>query len=100
MLLFSIIEEHQNFDETIKCSGWIQTRKVQLDSIQKNKTWKFVDLPKGKRPISAKWVFKVKPNLDGKPKKLKACIVANGYEQCESIDFEEKFTLVVKWSMV
>jgi hypothetical protein len=50
--------------------------KLKLDSIQKNKTWKLVNLLEGKNPINAKWVFKVKPNLDGKLEKLKAHLVA------------------------
>jgi hypothetical protein len=51
--------------------------KLEFDSIQKNKTWKLINLPKGKRPISAKWVFKVKPNLDGK---LKFHLITYEYE--------------------
>lgn len=50
--------------------------KLELDFIQKNKTWKFNDLQEGKIPISAKSVFNVKSNLDKKkPEKLKACLV-------------------------
>jgi hypothetical protein len=62
-LLF-VTKEPQSFDETTKHLGWIQGMKLEFDSIQRNKTWKLIDLPKGKKPISAKWVFKVKPNLD------------------------------------
>jgi len=54
--------------------------KLELDFIQKNKTWKFSDLQEGKIPISAKLVFNVKSNLDRKPEKLKACLVAYEYE--------------------
>jgi hypothetical protein len=44
--------------------------KLELNSIQKNKTWKLIDLPEGKKPIIAKCVFKVTPNLDRKLEKL------------------------------
>ncbi len=78
--LLSITEEPQNFDEATKHLGWIQGMKLELDFIQKNKTWKFNDLQEGKIPISAKSVFNVKSNLDRKPEKLKACLVAYKYE--------------------
>jgi hypothetical protein len=49
--------------------------KLKFDFIQKKKVWKLINLPKGKRPINAKWVFKVKPNLDGKIEKLKLVLL-------------------------
>lgn len=49
--------------------------KLEFNSIQKNKTWNLINLPKRKKPISAKWIFKVKPNLDRKPKNLKLTLL-------------------------
>jgi hypothetical protein len=34
--------------------------KQELESMEKNRTWELVDLPAGHRPISLKWVFKLK----------------------------------------
>lgn len=34
-----------------------------MESLNKNKTWKLVQLLKGKREINYKWVFKRKPTL-------------------------------------
>jgi hypothetical protein len=64
--LLSNTSEPQNFDEVTKHHGSIQAMKLKFDFIQRKKVWKLVNLPKAKRPINAKWVFKVKPNLDGK----------------------------------
>jgi hypothetical protein len=72
--LLSIIKEPQNY-ETTKHHGWIQAMKLKFNFIQKNKVWNLINLPKGKRPINAKWVFKVKPNLDGKLEKLKLVLL-------------------------
>ena len=51
-------------------------------------------LPKGKKAIPNKWVYKIK-NLEGKPK-YKARLVAKGYKQIQGIDFQEVFAPVVK----
>jgi hypothetical protein len=49
--------------------------KLELDSIQKSKTWKLIDFPKGKNLISAKWVFKVNPTLIENLKNLKLALL-------------------------
>ena len=32
----------------------------EMESLNKNKTWELSELPKGKKPIGYKWVFKKK----------------------------------------
>jgi hypothetical protein len=59
-----------------------------------------VDLPQGNKPISVKWIFKAKPGPSGTIDKLKARLVARGFEQTEGIDFFETFAHVVRWSTV
>jgi len=49
-------------EEALQEPQWIQAMKEDLSSIKKNNTWDLVNLPKGKRPIAVKWVFKVKKN--------------------------------------
>ena len=63
----------------------------EIYSIKRNGTWELVDLPKGKKPIGLKWVFKLKRNPEGKVVKHKARVVAKGYVQKHGIDYEEVF---------
>jgi Reverse transcriptase (RNA-dependent DNA polymerase)/gag-polypeptide of LTR copia-type/GAG-pre-integrase domain len=56
-----------------------------------NGTWKVVRLPKGKRAIGSRWVFKIKRNADGSIERYKGRIVAKGYAQREGIDYTETF---------
>lgn len=35
----------------------------EMASLQKNKTWKLVKLPKGKKAIGCKWIFRKKEAL-------------------------------------
>ena len=59
-----------------------------------------VDLPAGKRTISAKWIFREKNDTSGEVIKLKARLVAKGYEQVHGEDFYETFAPVVRWSTI
>jgi len=47
-----------------------------LEAIEKNRTWELVDVPKHKKPIDVKWVFKIKSRPDGTVSKYKARLVA------------------------
>ena len=56
-----------------------------------NGTWSLVRLPRGKRAIGSRWVFKIKRKADGSIDKYKGRIVAKGYAQREGIDYTETF---------
>nr|GFA98670.1 copia protein [Tanacetum cinerariifolium] len=60
------------------------------------KVWVLVDLPKGKRAIGFKWVFRNKKDERGIIIRNKAQLVAQGYTQEEGIDYEEVFTPVAR----
>jgi hypothetical protein len=58
----------------------------------KRKVWKLVDLPKGRQPVKARWVYVVKP--DGRKK---ARFITKGFTQIFGIDYEETFTPVTRF---
>ena len=53
-------------------------------------------MPRGQIAITTKWAFKSKLHLDGTTAKLKARLVARGFQQRASIDFSKTFALVAK----
>ena len=53
----------------------------ELVALDENATWDLVQLPKGKKHIGNKWIYKVKHHADGSVSRYKAC----------GIDFEETF---------
>ena len=65
-----------------------------MDSLYENHTYELVELPKGKRAVRNKWVYKLKPGDAGKPPRYKARIVVKGFQQKKSVDFDEIFALV------
>ena len=93
-------QEPQCFEEAIKEEVWREAMDVEMKSIEKNRTWQLVDLPKGKDVIGLKWVNKTKYNEDGSVQKYKARLVAKGYSQQPGVDFNETFAPVVRMETI
>ncbi|KAG8474442.1 hypothetical protein CXB51_034036 [Gossypium anomalum] len=65
------------------------------------RTWDLVKLPKGKKVVRCKWVFKKKEGTLGvEEPRYKARLVANGYSQIPGVDFTDVFSPVVKHSSI
>ena len=90
------VSEPTNFATAYSHPGWRMAMQTEFLSIQRNITWTLVDLPPSRRAITTKWVFKAKPNPNGTTAKLKARLVARGFQQRAGIDFTETFAPVAK----
>ena len=67
-------------------SSWVEACQYEIDTLDKNNTWELVDLPAGCKAVKLKWVFKHK--VDGC---YHACLVAKGFTQIPSLDYDETF---------
>ncbi len=56
-------------------------------------TWELIPFPKGRKPISTKWVFRIKRHVIGKVDKYKITLVVKGFFQIHGINFEETLPL-------
>jgi hypothetical protein len=72
----------------------------EMTRIEKNQTWKLVDLPKEKKEVGLKWLFKIKYNEDGNIQKHKFRIIAKGYPQRPGVDFTETFAFVARMETI
>ena len=79
---------------------WRRAMLEEMNAIEENETWQLVDPPPGCRPISLKWVYKVKRDEIGTIVKHKARLVSRGFVQCEGIEFEEVFAPVAHMESV
>jgi transposase InsO family protein len=73
---------------------WIAAMQAELDNLSSKGTWTEVKVPQGRRPITAKWVFKRKRDTNGVVVKYKARLVARGFDQTPGVDFEETYAPV------
>ena len=61
-----------------------------MESLHKKGTWDMVRLPKGKKVIRCKWVFKKKEGTPGvENARYKAKLVAKSYNKTLGVDFTD-----------
>nr|GEW43345.1 hypothetical protein [Tanacetum cinerariifolium] len=84
-------EEPNRVHQALKDPSWIEAMQEELIQFKIQKVWVLVDLPKGKRAIGSKWVFRNKKDERGIVVRNKARLVAQGHTQEEGIDYEEVF---------
>jgi hypothetical protein len=74
--------------------------KVEMDAVEKNRTWELADLPRGHRAITLEWVFKLKRDEVSAIIKHKSRLVVQGFLQRERIDFNDAFAPVARMKSV
>ncbi|KAF5815624.1 putative RNA-directed DNA polymerase [Helianthus annuus] len=90
------LSEPCSFGEASKDSRWVDAMNLEMEALLRNNTWEIVDLPKDRKPIGCKWIYKIKYKANGEVERYKARLVAKGYSQREGLDFGETFSPVVK----
>ncbi|KAJ0515275.1 putative RNA-directed DNA polymerase [Helianthus annuus] len=98
--LLLLNNEPMSYDEAAKDQCWRKAMEQELDSINRNRTWRLVNLPAGQKAIGLKWVFKLKKDPNGTITKHKARLVAKGYVQKKGVDFDEAFAPVARLETV
>ena len=98
-IFFTDVGETTSYEEasaaTDSATGHLAIES-EMHSIRANKTWDLVDLPKNRRAVRCKWVYRLKETSDLTTPKYKARLVAKGFRQEYGLDFDEIFSLVVK----
>jgi hypothetical protein len=84
------------FEQVIGNPKWDNAMDEKMATLDANATWELVALPKDKKTIRCKWVYKVKHNVDGSMSKYKTRLVAKGYAQIYGIDYEETYSPIAK----
>ena len=77
---------------SIHSTKWSSAINDELKSMKDNDVWVLVELPKGKKPIDCKRVFKTKRGSKGNVERYKTRLVAKEFTQREGIDYKESFS--------
>ena len=79
---------------------WQEAADLEYESLLENETWDLVELPKGRKAVGSRWLFKVKHHGDGRLERYKCRLVAKGYSQLYGADYDETFAPVVRFSSI
>lgn len=82
--------------ESDDASKW----REACDSLMKSDTWYIVPLPRGRKTIGCKCVFKAKENQHGEVERREARLVAKAFAQKYGIDYDETFASVAKFTSI
>lgn len=82
-------------DEALKDKQWHKAMTEEFESLTNMQTWKLVELPENVKPLSCRWILREKQ--DGR---LKARLVARGYQQTKGIDYTEIFSPVARHASI
>ena len=91
--------EPRTFEEAMSCPDrdlWKRAMEKEIKSLHENATWEIASLPKDRKAVGSKWVFKRKMDGDGKIVQYKARLVAKGFSQVYGADYDEVFDPVAK----
>ena len=78
-----------------KKKEWKKAMQEETDSLHTNHTYELVKLPKGKKVLKNKWVYRIKQEEHTTHPRYKARLVVKGFSQRKGIDFDEIFSPVV-----
>ena len=75
---------------------WLNAMRNEIESLNASDVWDLVELPKDRKAVGSKWVFKLKFDADGVIERHKARLVAQGFSQKFGVDYDETFCPVVR----
>jgi hypothetical protein len=68
---------------------WKEAMKDEMNALAKNDTWDLVELPRDRKIVGSKWIYKLNKGVDDKVERYKVRMVEKGYYETEGIDFQD-----------
>ena len=96
-------QEPENVQEALSSSEkehWKAAMQSEMESMKSNDVWDLVELPKDRKPVGCRWVFKQKMDAYDRIEWYKARLVAQGFSQRKGLDYDEPFSPVIRFESV
>ncbi|WVZ81453.1 LOW QUALITY PROTEIN: hypothetical protein U9M48_028828, partial [Paspalum notatum var. saurae] len=96
----TVLSEPLSYRDAILHPEWHLAMAEEIAALERTGTWDLVPTPSHVRPITCKWVYKVKTRSDGSLERYKARLIARGFQQKHGRDYDEIFALVAHMTIV
>ena len=94
MVLLSDGSEPECFADAMEDENrkeWMKAMQEEMDSLHKNHTYELVKLPKSKKTLKNKWVYRIKQEEHTPHPRYKPRLVMKEFSQKKGVDFDEIF---------
>jgi hypothetical protein len=96
----AVLDEPQSLEEALsgpEKEKWEEGWKSEMKSQEENRTWEIVNMPRGRKLVDCKYIFKKKRDSEGNVSKYKVRLVARGFTQVHGVDYHDTFAPVLKF---
>jgi hypothetical protein len=94
-------DKYKDAMQSSRVEGWQIAMNKEINQLIEMKVFELTpadQVPRGRKVLGSRWVYKTKRNADGTLNKLKARFVVQGCPQIPGVDFGETFAPVVRLS--
>jgi hypothetical protein len=92
--------EPASYRDAILHLEWQHTMAKEIAALERTSTWDLVPCPPRIRPITCKWVYKVKTRSNSSLERYKARLVARGFQQEHGRNYDETFAPVAHMTTI
>jgi hypothetical protein len=93
-------EEPNDLSSALADPNWKAAMECEFSALVRNNTWHLVPPAAGRNLIGCKWVYKIERKVNGSTDQYKAHLTAKVFNQRYGIDYDDTFSLVVKFSTI
>ncbi|KAF0722124.1 hypothetical protein Ae201684P_020081 [Aphanomyces euteiches] len=86
----------QDMRSSVEVEQWKQAMDEEYQALVDNGVWRLMALPKGRKALKSKWIWKVKYQPNGDVERFKARLCIKGFLQIAGVDFTGTFAPVLR----